>query len=76
VTANGEPTSYRADGWPDCPRCGNDELWSKVMMAWDGTGERPTMAACYDRSFACYACRWSGYVLGPPAHVQKEVQGG
>jgi hypothetical protein len=24
---------YRADGWPLCPRCGEDELWSAEIPA-------------------------------------------
>ena len=65
MTANGERTTYRADGWPCCPGCGEDELFSVLMMRWDGEDERPTLAACFEKEFRCYACRWAGYVYGP-----------
>jgi hypothetical protein len=41
---------YRADGWPLCPRCGEDELWSAAVPA-DAGGD-----------LQCYECRWAGRV--------------
>ncbi|HEV8474577.1 MAG TPA: hypothetical protein VGR82_17500 [Methylomirabilota bacterium] len=41
---------YRADGWPLCPRCGDDELWSR---------EVPVSAS---DELTCYLCGWRGYV--------------
>lgn len=47
---------FRADGWPLCPHCGEDELWSRLI--WNGEGERPTFAAYVEAGMACYLCRW------------------
>jgi hypothetical protein len=41
---------YRVDGWPLCPRCGEDELWS---------GKIPASAV---DELSCYLCGWSGFV--------------
>jgi len=54
-------TEYRPDGWPLCPQCGEDELWSKVMIAWMGQGERPTMQQCVEGEMTCYACNWNSW---------------
>lgn len=43
-------TEFRKDGWPLCPRCGEDELWSH---------EQPANAAGY---LSCYRCMWKGFV--------------
>lgn len=51
-------TDFRQDGWPYCPRCTNDELWSSVMMEWMGEEPRPTLAECFAGEFTCYACGW------------------
>jgi hypothetical protein len=37
---------FRADGWPLCPRCGEDELWSNAIQ--------PTI----ETIVGCYFCRW------------------
>lgn len=47
----------RPDGWPLCPRCGQDEVWSPLI--WDGTGERPALAAYIAAGLRCYGCSWS-----------------
>ena len=65
MTANGERTTYRDDGFPRCPSCGEDELFSVAMMRWTGDGPRPTLAEVFDHEFRCYLCRWAGYVFGP-----------
>lgn len=46
----------RADGWPLCPMCHEDELWSP--FAWDGTDPKPPMQAWIDAGLRCYACLW------------------
>lgn len=56
--------SYRKDGWPLCPRCGEDELWSARMYWWNGSAPRPTLAECFAHDFGCYLCGWRGCV--PP----------
>lgn len=58
-------TRFRDDGWPLCPFCGDDELWSSLN--WDGQGDRPPVQAYIDAGLTCYAC---GPVLPPkPAHI-------
>jgi hypothetical protein len=54
--ANTPYNEFREDGWPLCPRCGEDELWSLVMMRWMGEGERPTVQQCIDGGMRCYLC--------------------
>lgn len=51
-----EFAAYRADGWPLCPRCGEDELWSPLV--WGGRGERPTVEAYLAAGVRCYRCGW------------------
>lgn len=48
-----EPVRYRSDGWPLCPRCGEDELQSLAT---------PPRA---DSVLHCLSCLWRGVV--PPA---------
>lgn len=50
-------TEYRADGWPLCPQCGEDELWS--AFDWDGSDPKPPMQAWIDHGLRCYRCGWS-----------------
>jgi hypothetical protein len=47
----------RPDGWPLCPVCGTDEVYSRLN--WDGQGERPPLQQYIDAGLACYACNWS-----------------
>lgn len=47
----------RTDGWPLCPHCGQDELWSPLV--WDGIGERPTLGAYAAAGLRCYYCHWT-----------------
>lgn len=49
-------TTFRADGWPLCPRCGEDELWSPYW--WDGQGEKPSVQVWIDAGLTCYACQY------------------
>lgn len=53
-------TTCRADGWPLCPHCGDDELWSFLM--WNGDGDRPALQSYIDAGLSCYCC---GPVLPP-----------
>jgi hypothetical protein len=48
---------YRADGWPLCPRCGDDELWSPFF--WDGTGPQPPLHVYIAAGLSCYQCGWT-----------------
>lgn len=40
---------FRADGWPLCPQCEEDELWAAYK-----DGEKPSIA----NIVGCYACGW------------------
>lgn len=57
---------FRPDGWPLCPTCGEDELYSGLMFRWDGEGERPTVDECLAQDFGCYCCGWAT-ADSPPA---------
>ena len=52
---------FRADGWPYCPVCEEDELYSCVMLAYRGQGERPTIEECIAGEMACYLCGWNSW---------------
>jgi hypothetical protein len=54
-------TETRADGWPICPCCGEDELWSG--FTWDGLTDRPPMQAWIDHGLRCYKCGWDSESL-------------
>jgi hypothetical protein len=49
-------TQWRPDGWPLCPHCGKDELWSDFW--WDGTGVKPPVQRYIDAGLTCYRCGW------------------
>lgn len=48
---------YRADGWPLCPQCEEDELYS--LLQWNGDGERPLLADYIAAGLRCYRCWWA-----------------
>ena len=52
-----EIKEYRADGWPLCPCCGEDELWS--ALNWNGEGDRPPLSDYIAAGLVCYYCNWS-----------------
>lgn len=47
-------TEFRADGWPLCPQCGEDELYS--LLNWNGQGDRPAMIEWIQAGLRCYRC--------------------
>lgn len=51
------PTEYRADGWPLCPSCGEDELWSPLLP--DPIDSKPPISAYIAAGLRCYRCNWS-----------------
>ncbi len=53
---------YRRDGWPLCPRCGDDELYSLVIMQNAGKVPGPTLDECFAGEFRCYYCNWQGKI--------------
>jgi hypothetical protein len=58
-------SARRPDGWPFCPACGDDELWSL------GTLPLPACPSAEDllkSSLGCYSCswRWDPHQCDPP----------
>lgn len=56
-------TAYRADGWPLCPQCGEDELYSLInsipyVME---HGHNPPLQDYLDAGLVCYQCGWSTF---------------
>jgi len=51
---------FRKDGWPLCPRCGDDELYSTVCLYWSRLDRPPTLEECFASTFGCYYCLWKG----------------
>jgi hypothetical protein len=47
-----ERRHYRADGWPLCPLCEEDELWTAAHS--------PDLEDHFLETFRCYRCGWSG----------------
>ena len=47
----------RDDGWPLCPQCEQDEVYS--MLVWDGEGAPPPLDAYVAAGMACYFCAWT-----------------
>lgn len=58
MTNNSAPPymEFRADGWPLCPQCGDDELYS--LLYWNGLTERPPLREWIDAGMKCYLCGW------------------
>ena len=52
---------YRADGWPLCPHCGGDELWSPLIWL----DERPPVKDFIAAGLRCYLCGWSKDAISP-----------
>jgi len=49
--------SWRPDGWPNCPQCKEDELYS--LLHWNGEGEKPPLEDWIKAGMRCYLCGWS-----------------
>lgn len=47
---------FREDGWPLCPRCGLDELYT--VASWPGIDARPPLEWFLEQIEGCYACDW------------------
>lgn len=51
---------FRKDGWPLCPNCEEDELYS--LFVWWRNGKQilpePTMDVLIDSGLHCYRCQW------------------
>ena len=71
--SDGGPTSppfeYRRDGWPLCPQCGEDELFTTVYpLTYEPNPDDPRRTVAMWRipiatdPMQCYRCRWTGSV--------------
>jgi len=49
---------YRRDGFPLCPKCGEDELVSSVCMLWDIEKWPPPMPDILQGGFHCMNCEF------------------
>lgn len=49
---------YRADGWPLCPECGEDELADLSVRDWPAQSFKADPGA----ELRCYRCGWEGTV--------------
>ncbi len=47
---------FRSDGWPLCPVCEEDELYSPLM--WTEDLDRPTLSEFMDGPLHCLRCGW------------------
>ncbi len=47
----------RADGWPLCPHCGKDELWSPLIP--NPIDSKPPVSAYIEAGLRCYRCGWA-----------------
>jgi hypothetical protein len=57
IPSLGITLSWRPDGWPLCPHCGEDELYS--LFRWNGEGEKPPVEEWIKFGLRCYRCHWS-----------------
>lgn len=63
-------TNYRADGWPLCPRCDEDELWGIADVVF--YPRLPTMAEHLMYIRGCYRCNWKPPVsFNPSPHPAR-----
>jgi len=61
----------RKDGWPLCPACGEDELWS--AFPWDGSDPKPPMQAWIDHGLRCYKCGFDSEARSLVASVSSAI---
>lgn len=54
-----QPREFRADGWPLCPWCGENEVYSLVALAWFDPGRKPSFEDMASGPFKCYGCSWA-----------------
>lgn len=50
---------FRQDGWPLCPLCKEDELYSVLMLKCTSAEHKPTVAQCMRDVMRCYKCGWA-----------------
>lgn len=70
---------FRQDGWPLCPFCKEDELYSVLMLKCTSDADRPTILQCMRNVMRCYRCSWASdsplrnTMLGHPYIVKSDV---
>lgn len=50
---------HRKDGWPLCPKCGEDELVSALLQVVDPMKPTPSLLECLHHGFFCMGCGWA-----------------
>ena len=60
ATVNPTYKEFREDGWPYCPQCEEDELYSYLMLGWT-KDEPPSVQDCIDAGMQCYRCNWKSH---------------
>lgn len=62
----------RSDGWPLCPGCGEDELYSLI---WRG-GPKPSLSEFLASRLRCYLCGWDSErrAIQPKAQIDGGVK--
>lgn len=79
------PLRHRPDGWPLCPRCGADELYTLDLVPGDlPLPLRPGQTELTDEDrrewvlaiHGCYACGWMPRTVGPLAEGLQHWEGG
>jgi hypothetical protein len=69
--SNDAVQQYRKDGWPLCPRCESDELWSpRVSAEWARSPDwtAPFLEEYFAAPFRCYYCNWEGRIEQEAGH--------
>jgi hypothetical protein len=50
-------TTFRADGWPLCPKCGEDGIACQSFSVVNAEGESPILKASFEAK--CHKCGWA-----------------
>lgn len=73
-----QPREFRPDGWPLCPECGEDEVYSHALLgveAWEAK-KLPTLDEIAGERFQCYRCHWFVDSLEARAPRMETTRGG
>lgn len=62
---------FRKDGWPFCPNCEEDELYSLLSNWENGKQIAPelTLDDYINGGLQCYRCQWKSYELKWPVLI-------
>jgi hypothetical protein len=50
--------AYNKFGWPLCPKCGEDRLFSFLMSLWNAERREPSLQEYLTNQFGCASCQW------------------